>query len=55
MPVTADRILRARAIPLEAKFVGGAKASDGHGGECGILAIQPWRMRGRATQARRPR
>ena len=55
MPATADRILCARRIPIEAKFVGEANANDGRGGECGILAIQPWRTRGRATQARRPR
>ena len=55
MPATAHRILCARTIPLEAKFVGGANVNDGCGGECGILAIQPWRKRRRATQARRPR
>jgi hypothetical protein len=55
MPATAHRILCARTIPLEAKYVGGASASDGRGGECGILAIQLWRKRRRATQARRPR
>ena len=49
MPAAAHRILCARTIPLEAKFVGGANANDGCGGECGILAFRPWRKRRRAT------
>ena len=53
MPATADRILCARRIPIEAKFVGEANAIDGTGGECGILAIQPWRTRWSERRRRR--